>query len=195
MVFCFLFVVNISQFLEGKKYKKCVARTIEGIHFKICVNKTKIKKNEPLEIKLTIKIPKKKDIYVAGNNIWYCGVSNSLDTLFFCLGDLNIFGDRIPQLVDLKKISRKWYFRNKLSVKLSEIEKKYDIYLYSEIELKFSVSFCKKLCEPLKEIILREEWSHWANQGDDWYINCYEDLFRNFILDETIGTINIKIKE
>jgi len=195
LIFCFLVIFNFSQLLDAKKYKKCVVKTVEGIHFKFCVSKTKIKKDESVELKLTVKIPKNRGIYVAKKNIRFCGYSYSMGTLFFCLGDSNVFGDRIPKLYDLNEISKRGHYRDKISVNLSEIEKKSDVYLNGEIKLKFTVSFCKKICNSLKDIILKKEWSHWANQDDEWYIKCYDEFFRNFILEETIGIINVRIKE
>lgn len=190
-----LVIFNFSLFLYGKKHEKCVTRTIAGIHFRYCVNKLRIEKNESFELTLTVKIPKKREIYVSGKDIRSCGLSWSLDTLEFCLGDSNIMGDRIPMLYDLKKVSRRGYYRDKFSVCINDIEKKYGVSLHGVINLKFLISFSKQICEPLKNIILKQEWSHWDDKNQEWYSECYGGLFRNFVFDETVGTIKLTILE
>ena len=190
-----LVIFNFSLFLYGRKHEKCVTRTIDGIHFRYCVNKLRIERNESFELTLTVKIPNNREIYVSGKDIWLCGLSWSLDTLDFCLGNSNIMGDCITMLYDLKNVSRRGYYRYKFSVCINDIEKKFGVSLHGVINLQFLVSFSKKICEPLKNIILKQEWSHWEDRNQEWYDECYGDLFRNFVFDETVGTIRLTILE
>ena len=132
---------------------------------------------------------------MSGKDIWLCGLSWSLDTLDFCLGNSNIMGDCITMLYDLKNVSRRGYYRYKFSVCINDIEKKFGVSLHGVINLQFLVSFSKKICEPLKNIILKQEWSHWEDRNQEWYDECYGDLFRNFVFDETVGTIRLTILE
>lgn len=194
LVLFFFIILNLSLILEGKKHPICVSKTIEGIHFKFCIDKTKIKKNSTFYIKVTVKIPKDREIYVAIKDIRICNYPLS-DELVFCLGHTQIYGDRVPKFYDLRQFSKKGVYRNKKSYKIKDMKKSMGLRFNSTISLEFSVSFCTKICDSIKDRLLQSDWSHWAYRHEDWYEECYMSIFRNYIFNEKVGNVTLQIIE
>lgn len=166
----------------------CQEKVIEGIEFKFCANKNRVKKDENLELSFFAKIPANKEIYVEYRKIWY-RFSDEKNQMIFYLGSCEIPGLETPppQFFDLKKLSKKNIYEYNINLKISDLEKKYKTIINGNVKLYFSVSFLIKL-GPLEGILLPQNKRPYIGWEKKYNFFCL-----NYIPCDNIGCISIEV--